>query len=432
MGEDSSTTKPQRGARRGSRKPELRIVLDTNQLYTGSASDLLRQEVVRLIEDSRRHKDVRLVWYLPEVVQLERKYQMLEAARGLLPSVEKLERLLGHGLSITDEILADRVSSAVGKQVAALGLHVVSLDPARVDWPKLIDDAASRKPPFEAGKHEKGFRDAIVAETFLQLVSESPKSPSACRIALVTADGLLGLTLEARTYQASNVRILRSLDDLSDLINTLVADVTEEFVKTIREEAAKCFFVKDDKTTLYYKMELRQRITAQYEAELHVIPAGAEYRKNGTWYISQPRFSKKVGQKVHWVSTIRVAATAYKRELTAYESQPGLGSSTDLLLSAPFPTNVTPGMRILPGLPQPSPGLGSVGSGLVTQSGVLGLGAGHLIPPSLQSREVSVADGQSVFEVLWSVTVAANRRLTNAKVDEIQSVGTTWEGGPAS
>jgi hypothetical protein len=48
--------------------------------------------------------------------------------------------------------------------------------------PKLTLDAAYRKPPLKDGETEKGFRDRIIVETFLQLVDDSPKTPTICRI----------------------------------------------------------------------------------------------------------------------------------------------------------------------------------------------------------------------------------------------------------
>ncbi len=37
---------------RKQQRPQLRVVFDTNVLYTGSASDLIRQEAVNLIKES--------------------------------------------------------------------------------------------------------------------------------------------------------------------------------------------------------------------------------------------------------------------------------------------------------------------------------------------------------------------------------------------
>src|SRR2546426_7248284 len=39
-----------------------------------------------------------------------------------------------------------------------------------VDWRCVALDAAYRRPPFKDGETEKGFRDRIIVESFLQLV----------------------------------------------------------------------------------------------------------------------------------------------------------------------------------------------------------------------------------------------------------------------
>ncbi len=430
---ESAEVKP-RVARR--RPLELKIILDTSQLYTGSASALFREEVVRLVEDARRHRDIQVSWYIPEIVKLERMYQMQEAAREILPALAKLERLLGHSFGIGEELLDERVNSAIDRQVTSLGIHLLPLDVAKVDWNRVVEDAAARRPPFDAGKHEKGFRDAIVAETFLQLVDSSPKSASSCRLTLVTGDERLALATDERTRDSANVRTVRSLEELKDLINTVVGDVTEEFLKGIRDAASRCFFVKGDQSTLFYKADVRGRITSQFSADLERLPPGASVRRNGTWYISAPRFSEKRGQRVHWVTTVRVAAKALKLET----SRGAQLTTAALGLEAP-PGGV--GVALPPvgkeavggfvSSSQPSPVVSSMSisdllrgvASTKTLADILGGG-------TLQTREVLVSEGESVFEVDWSVTVTARRNLVKPAVDEIRHVETTWEGGPAA
>ncbi|HEV8398138.1 MAG TPA: hypothetical protein VGQ37_27875 [Vicinamibacterales bacterium] len=418
-----SKRKEQVAAQKRRKALEVRVVLDTNQLFTGSASDLLKHELAKLIGDSRRHADVRIAWYLPDIVKLERRYQMIEAAKELLPATVKLERLLGHGLAITPEILQDRVDAAITKQIESLNLVVLTVDHAQVDWARLVADSANRIAPFEPGKHEKGFRDSIVVETFVQLVNTSPRSSGACRIALVTGDELLASAVGSRT-QAANVRVLRSLEELKDFINLVVSDVTEEFINRIRDAATALFFTKDDQSTLYYESGLQPSLTAAYAKELQALPDGATSRKNGTWFIGPSRFSHKKAQRVHWVTSIRVEAKANRQEAMPEASLPS---------SAQAPSSIT----LTPATPRwslPS-SISSLGSPttLVTASiqarplsdYVLKLTNTGLFA---ETRDILVASGQTVLEASWSVTVTATGKLLNPTVDDHRHVETTWDG----
>lgn len=424
--------------RQGTRQKvlELRIVLDTNQLFTGSASDLLRQEVVRSIEEARRHSDVKVSWYVPEIVKLERSYQMLEAGRDLLQPLAKLEKLLGHHLGIAEEHLDGLVKSAIEKQVLNLGINLLHLETSNVDWNRLIGDAAARRPPFESGKHEKGFRDAIVAETFLQLIETSPRSVSLCRVTLVTGDELLSKAVKERTKGFPNVRTLRSLEELKDMINTVVADVTEDYVTSIRDAASRCFFLEENENTLFFQALVRDQILAEYGSELQTMPAGADIRRNGTFYIYPPSFSKKLRQRVHWISTVRVAAKALKLEPFKIPLLPtGFASSeissAGIGAGAPLPRGGASTPISIMGQPlAPSFSTGLSG-GLGQYFGPTGL-AGLLGSEGPQTREVPFAEGQTVFEVNWSVTVTATKNLIKPSVDGIRYVETSWEGEPES
>jgi len=65
---------------------ELTVVLDTNALYTGSASYFVRKEVADLIEQHSTQPDLRIRWVVPEAVRHERQFQMLQEAAQMLPN----------------------------------------------------------------------------------------------------------------------------------------------------------------------------------------------------------------------------------------------------------------------------------------------------------------------------------------------------------
>ncbi len=105
------------------KKPELKVVFDTNVLYTQAASDLLKPDIIELIKLHADHQDLHVTWHIPEIVVHERQYQMIQKALDLLPNLEKLEKLLGHKLNITPEILEKRVEDAVRTQIKTNNLQ---------------------------------------------------------------------------------------------------------------------------------------------------------------------------------------------------------------------------------------------------------------------------------------------------------------------
>lgn len=300
------------GKKSGKKTRELKIVFDSNAIYTVTASELLKKEVAQLIQENSSHPDLKTTWLLPEIVILERQYQMQKMGLELLPSVQKLEKLLAHNLNITDVTIRKSVKDVIEEQLKKFNINTISLETDKVDWKKIINDAAFRNPPFEAGKKEKGFRDAIIAEAFTQMISRSPKTPDICRVVMVTSDELLGVSIENKIVGCQNVKVFKDIDELKGLINTLVSQVTEEYVESLKEKAGKYFFVEKDKTTLFYKENIREQIKGKYESELKELPEGADTRENGTWYISPPRFDRKVGQRVFWYTQFRVEAEAFK------------------------------------------------------------------------------------------------------------------------
>ncbi len=407
----SDDTKPRK-------KPELKVVFDSNVLYTGTASDLINQSVAQLISESSRHQDITLSWYLPEIVVFERKYQMIRKGLELLPSVQKLEQLLGHNLNITAEIVEGRVNDVIQKQLTQYGITVAKLAVAKVDWNKLIHNAAFRRAPFDPGEKEKGFRDAVLGETFLQIVGDSPTTPRICRIALVTADNLLGNAVSEQTSTATNIRIVKSIDELKSLINTLVSTVSEEVVERIKEHASTYFFVPKQEGTLYYTGKVRQLIDEKFKKELDEIPKEADRRENGTWYISPPGFLKKEGQRVTWVSPIEVEAKTFKRERQSDFYTTGAmlppsgiqfagvsGYSAFTPLSINLPTSILPALQ----------GVTAEVHSPLTEF------------LSIGGPEKMIAQGRTHFEVTWSHLLSTNQKFRSPRIDDIRFVKTVWE-----
>jgi hypothetical protein len=428
-------------SRKKSKKLELRMVFDTNVLYTGSASDLVRQEVADLIKECAQYQDLSLRFFLPEIVRHERQFQMFNKSLDLLPSVRKLERLLGHNLNITDEILEQRVQDTIERQIKELGLQILTLNTSEVDWNQVILDAAYRRPPFEQGEKEKGFRDAVIAESFLQLVSSSPTTPNVCRIVLITGDNLLTQAIKKRTESVKNIRILQSVEELKGLINTLASTVSEEFVASIQDRAQAYFFTVGQKESLYYKEGLTERIRAKFDNELRRIPQKADTRENGTWSIHPARFVKKERQRVFWVNRISVEAKAYKytegEKAQVVPSSFGGPTDLDLQLQASPSINLgdisrsvwTPqveGKFIFPGSTQFGPKLkaGSSGQYLISEPSSPD---NWLYLPTINREKTLVANGKTVFDVIWSVAVSTTGKFSNPRIELIEHVETLWE-----
>lgn len=409
--------------RKKSKPPELLVIFDTNAIFTESAAHLLKREVADLIRANLGHADVRIRWFVPSIVVHERQYQMQQNGFALLSSIEKIERVLGHNLNITEQVVVDRVARIVEQEIADLQLEVLDVDTANVDWPNVIVSAAYRRPPFERGEKEKGFRDAVILEAILQLVAKNPTTPKVCRIVIVTRDGLLSDAARSRTAGASNVRILTDLEELKGLINTLVSEVSEEFVSGIHDAAANYFFEKDDEDTLYYRERINERIATELPAQYEERPKGSDGRDLQKILIGGTRFKQKTGQRVHWVTRITFEWKAYKSEARLIppavqsgitQGQMQVGST---LLEPPAITLYQP----------------SAGQVLNIPSSAIWESPWHLgnVFSTSQTKRF-VATGQVIFEVTWSVTVSAQRlNFTSPRVEGVEFISSEWKDSGA-
>jgi len=393
---------------------QLRVVFDTSALFTGSASNLVKTDLAALIHRSV-YPDLKILWYLPNVVRHERQYQMQTKALELIPSIHKMERLLGHELNITEALVKGQVESAVLRNLEELGLEELKLDHAKVDLNRLMLDSAYRRLPFQPGEKEKGFRDALVLETFAQLVEESPKSIQVCRLVLVSSDGLMKQTADIRFADIPNVRVLATIEELTGLINTLISDVDEAFVALLRPKASNLFFSSSDaKGALLYKANVMARIEKQYAKELSEKPEGADARTNTTWTVNHPNFIKKEGQRMFWLTKIEIESTATR------SIEPAPIYASGIMQGATLPTDYTYSSTPLKDASERWEGWFEPATPTKF--------ARYSSPYSTYPLRTEVTHkGIDTYEVVWSIEVTMAKNLRKPKVEEVRHAGLVWQ-----
>lgn len=371
---------------------ELKIVFDTNVIFTGSASDLFKKELIEFFAKYSTLSDIKITWLIPDVVIDERRYQMKKKGFEIIPSIKKLEKIIGHNLAITEEIIETRINETIEKQVSLYNVNPISIDVTKVNWETIIHNSCFRKPPFEDGEYEKGFRDSIILETVIQLINNSPSSKSICRIILLTNDKLLQEAFNERTKSNHNTSVLNSLEEIESLINVLSSEITEELISQIIDQVEKVFFETDNINSIYYKENIRQQIVDNYSNELRQLPSKADRRENLTWWISKPGFVKKEGQKIFWKNVISVESKAFKKQKEDYLSLlEKLTSNVEFEQSYKSPFGAILGQK---------------------QS---------------EKTDVLVSSGKTKFEIIWCITLTTSKIIKNTKIERIDYIETVWE-----
>lgn len=396
-------------------KLELKIVFDTNALHTKVAHHLLNEKTRKLIEKNSHHKDIQISWYLPEVVKLERQFQMLKFANDNLPSVQKIELLLNHNLNINSDILKHRVEVCINSQIQEQNIIVQELETDKVNWKDLILNSVNRIPPFEQSDKEKGFRDALILETFSQIVHKSPCDRRKCRIILITNDTLLSVAVNKRFQNINYTQIKTNIEECEELISMLVNEVSEEYIKQIHDKISLYFLDNENKTGVYYEYDIGNEIKKNFKKELKELCEGAVIRENGKLYISAPSFSHKIGQKFYWSTKITIEGECFKNESVEngnrqsymqddfshnrlIQSYSGSGTGTSSLLDMINKTQTTDYLSL----------------------------SESLRLPISEYRKIKIANCKAVFEIDWSVVIKTDQKFGTNSVENVRYLETIW------
>jgi hypothetical protein len=283
---------------------------------------------------------------------------------------------------------------------------------------------------FNWESKEKGFRDALILETFMQVVGSSPTSRSVARLALVSNDQLLRDATESRLGTATNVHLLESVDALKGLINTLGSAVDEQFIAAIKPHAADMFFKSGDQSTVYYKESVGGKLQEKLRNAAVKLPTGADKYTIESWTIGPPRFVKKQGQRIYW-------ATRFGARLKALKSAP----QPDWLTSGSvvtFPSSLSGqnlssplvgrAVNVASSLWQPSSGVTAVNA--VSPSWLLS--GGENVQFSSPTSFISTAEDQLVshgtatLDASWSLAVTTSGTLTKPRLESVEFVEVVW------
>jgi hypothetical protein len=422
--------------------PEFHIVMDTNCLYTEAEDKLLSKAASEFIRDYFDGPDVKLNWYLPNIVRSERHFQMAEKAERFLSEVAKVEKLLGKNFGVTRDALQARIDEIISDQVKAHRLEEIGLDTANVNWEDIIKRSVNRVPPFERRERsEKGFRDAVLFETFWQLVPKLPEDPKVARIVLISDDEVLGRAMTERIDTRHNITVLSNLDALKSTLNAVASHLAKADVDTILATAESLFRARGEEGSI---LELAgKRIDEDFAALLQQKPASASTfstmvtTKAVSAYV--PTFLSKQGDILTFSSRITVFVETRDEVSRAYQPPgntvvfPGnvlsntagtIIPSAGTTFSSQIPSALSGHSVFLP-----SSNFGSILPSAATYFTNIPVNSTTAV--SVQtftpSFEIIRHECRHDFEVIWSATFTGDKTLIDPKLVQINHIGTDWE-----
>jgi len=264
----------------------------------------------------------------------------------------------------------------------------------------VVDDSANRKPPFSPGNSEKGLRDAIVLETYVQILEEARFADH--HAVLVTTDDLLRKAVTSRAQAFGNQYPPGSIEDIRGIIATISEELELELINSMIPAASALFFTPGDPNSVFAKFAIPARIQTQHESAFSSRPPGADLRKTFAPTISQSRFVEKVDDRFHWSNQIVFPSVAYRITYSMGPSSSSLGVapsgtySSDIFGTDPGPSGTGAISSTSFGFPLPNPSY------------------------------VAISNGLTVFEVIWSAVYSDDHGLAEPNVAELIFRGTEW------
>ncbi len=249
------------------------LVPDTNILWHEDKSFCVSPKFQQFLDVNAKKYDIDLI--LPKVVASELQFQQTTSA---LKALQKANAEFMRMSAIADSRYSHRVSHKKVRKDVERKLQswmqqngcVIHESPIEnVDWNRLISDAVWRVPPFVEDKNtEKGFRDAIIVETVIDIANNY----SGVDLAFISSDKLVRKAATKRLNTLFNC--YETIEEFETFLKLSDEELTNDFVRAIQTRARQKFHDgKEGSSCLIYREQLIRIIREQFEAKL-APPAG--------------------------------------------------------------------------------------------------------------------------------------------------------------
>jgi hypothetical protein len=244
---------------------ELHVMLDTNALYQdGKGDQFFSARMCKIIGDPK-HTKLNIRWVIPRMVQL--KYQLRSKAKHLVSIAQDMPAVFASTWVGNEDAVGNAITALAESELRRLNVEVADCDPSLIDWPSLMRAAGLRSPPFDADpEKEKGFKDAVIGETFVQMCGKFPAHGTDTAI-LVTNDGMLR---EHVLRQVPRAKVVKTADALANELNILGSDIDPVVASQLPSLAAELLGASSD-----FWENVGKMATSQFPTPLHMLVDGA-------------------------------------------------------------------------------------------------------------------------------------------------------------
>lgn len=265
--------------------------------------------------------------HIPDVVKGELLFQQTTSALKSLAranqAIQEIQRVTGRKYShrITDLRVRREVEKRFSQWATDRGVRIIAAPIDAIIWPDVIRQAIWHEPPFESdpknSDHEKGFRDALILETLVNLCSHDSRD---IRIAFLCRDKLLRQTAQNRLQSDKRTSVYEAVQDFKTYLDLAKEQLEDAFIKALVRRASEKFFNKGDSACLYFRDNIKEILKVKYKRDFDnpeesespllslLLPSGIktwEAVDGGIFWISPSRFVKTDEERQYvWVNPV--------------------------------------------------------------------------------------------------------------------------------
>lgn len=295
----------------------LNVIVDTNIIFKKDSFDFLNNELKNFLKDYSKNEDVKIVFYIPEVVKHERLFQIEKSVNEEYSIfLSKLKKIKPYLNLPTDNFLiespAEIAQISFNSEIHNNNINIFSLNYDSIDWHKIMLDSCYKKLPFENYQGgEKGFRDALIIESMFQLASKYSQEHSYLTLCL-SSDKVLIQSLSLRLNQFLNIKIFNSISECRSFINILLSTQDEKLLNTLLTQAEFIFYNSTNFNSIFFKQNIQQKIKDNYNDILFSVPESDLIREDYIWNINKPVYENFDKDRIYFTNNIIVTSNMYK------------------------------------------------------------------------------------------------------------------------
>ena len=318
--------------------PTYQIILDTNVLWHNDKTIVVNPDFDQFYQENLNSNRFKIL--LPKIVCEEILFQHTNSALKTFTNLKDTFKELSqktnknYPCKLHEDKIKEDIRKKFEKWVKKVSATIIEVPITNINWNDIIHNSLWRLAPFtfdnKNDKNEKGFRDAMIAETVYEIVNLNIQNN---QIVFISDDNLLRDTIKEKLFDNNLVSTYNSIDDFNSQLKLKEERITKQRGEILLKRAPVKFKIILNnvirKIHLEYKADFNK--TEEPKSDYSSQNPWEPINKESIYILGTTQFEKRDEPFYYFVNKLRFLQLFSSSSNLVHSQEPTLDQFSSML-----------------------------------------------------------------------------------------------------